>query len=236
LTTFYKVYSFIYFDHIRTNIEGDIMKNDSNTEIVIDPSRAALLLLHWQNDIAAPGGKNSQDMVARLKASRTIEHTQAVLKATREKGMLVVYINAAHRPGYPEMSTKRAPMAKMLAELGVMIKGTWGAGVIDQLKPQDNDIIIDNYSSSGFSATDLDLILRNKGIIDIVLSGIATNMVVESTARDGFNMGYYVYTLEDCCKSITDEMHDWTIKNILSLIGCVIDSRTYINALKAQNL
>jgi nicotinamidase-related amidase len=203
-----------------------------NTEIAIDPRKTALLLLHWQNDMASPSGNTAQDMPERLKAAHTIEYTQAVLEATRKKEMPVVYVNAAHRPGYPEMPAGCAPLSTRLAERGVGIKGTWGAEVIDELKPLGNDIIVDNSSTSGFCYTDLDLILRNKGITDIVLSGVATNFVVESTARDGFNMGYRVFTLEDCCLSLNDEMHNWTITNILSFIGWVIDSNTYIAALQ----
>ena len=58
--------------------------------------------MHWQNDLAAPSGKLAKDMPERLAAAHTIENTQAVLKASREKGMLVIYVNASHRPGYPE--------------------------------------------------------------------------------------------------------------------------------------
>ena len=203
----------------------------NNTEIAIDPRKTALLLLHWQNDIASPAGKNAKDMPERLKAAGIIEHTQAVLDASRKKEMLVVFVNAAHRPGYPEMPVKCSPMSTMLAELGVMIKGTWGAGVIDELKPLDNEIVVDNSSTSGFCYTDLDLILRNKGITDIVLSGLATNFVVESTARDGFNRGYCVHTLEDCCMSLNEEMHNWSITNILPFIGWVINSKTYVDTI-----
>lgn len=208
------------------------MKKNSTTTLTLDPLKTALILLHWQKEIASPEGRNSEGLVERLRASGTIEHTQAVLKASREKGMLVVYVNGVHRPGYPELAARQAPLAKMMIERGLMLQGTRGVEVIAQLKPLESDIVMDNFSTSGFCFTALDLILRNKGITNIVLTGIATNMAVESTARDGFNMGYYVYTLEDCCKSITDEMHDWTIKNILSFIGFVIDSKTYIAALK----
>lgn len=204
----------------------------NNDTLILDPSKTALILLHWQKEIASPEGRNSEGLMERLRVSGTIEHTQAVLKASREKGMLVVYINGVHRPGYPELAARNVPLAKMMIDNGFMLKGTRGVEVIDQLKPVESDIVMDNFSTSGFCFTSLDLFLRNRGITNIVLTGIATNMAVESTARDGFNMGYYVYTLEDCCKSVTDEMHDWTIKNILSFFGFVIDSKSYISALK----
>jgi nicotinamidase-related amidase len=209
-----------------------MMKNNNKSEIIIDPARTALLLLHWQNELATPGGKVADDMPERLAAAHTIEHTQAVLKASREKGMLVIFINSSHRPGYPEMAAKSSLMASHLVEVGAFSRGTWGAEVIEALKPQDDDIVIYNFSTSGFCYTELDLILRNKGITALALTGLATNWVVESTARDGSNRGYFIYTLKDCCLSRNDETHNWSLTNILPGFGMVLDSEAYIAALQ----
>jgi nicotinamidase-related amidase len=199
--------------------------------LVLDPLKTALVLIHWQKEIAAPGGRNSEDMPGRLLAMGTIDRTQAVLSATRKNGMLVVYINGVHRPGYPELAARTVPLAKMLIERGSMQQGTPGVEVIDELEPVESDIVIDNYSPSAFCSTCLDPILRSKGITNIVLTGIATHVAIESTAREGFNLGYTVYTLEDCCTSTTQEIHDWTIKNILAFFGFVIDAESYIAAI-----
>ena len=208
------------------------MEVKNETAVTIDPARTALLMLHWQKDTADPASKISGDMPQRLKAAHTVENTQAVLKVSREKGIPVIYVNANPRPGYPEMNPRYFPLAKHLVESGVLVRGSWGAEVIDPLKPVAGDIIVDNYSSSGFCYTDLNLLLRNKGITDLVLSGIATNWAVESTARDGANHGYFVYTLKDCCISLTEEMHNWTLANILPSLGAVIGSQDYIAALR----
>lgn len=208
------------------------MGQKSDRAITISPPKTALLLLHWQNDLAMPSGKLSRDMPQRLAADHTIDHVQAVLKVSREKGMLVVYVNASHRPGYPEVTLKSSSLSSGIAKVGGLMRGSWGAEVIDQLKPLAEDIIIYNYSSSAFAYTDLDLILRNKEITDLVLTGLVTNWVVESTARDATNRGYNVYTLSDCCQGVTEEMHRWSLSNILSAIGSVIDSRSYITSLR----
>ena len=205
----------------------------NNAVPVIDPLKTALLLLHWQKDIATPEFKHSRNMPERLATAHTIEHTQAVLKASRDNGILVVYVNAAHRPGYPELPANRAPIFQNVAVGGAHIRGSRDAEVIDQLEPIDNEIIILNYNPSGFCYTDLDLILRNKGITDLVLSGLSTNWVVETTARHGACLGYFIYSLEDCCNSHSDEMHNWSMKNILPRLGAVIDSAAYIAALKS---
>ena len=210
------------------------MQHNNEAAITINPARTALLLIHWQNDIAAPGGRIAGNIPERLAAAHTIEYTQAVLKASREKGILVVFINGSHRPGYPEAPARPSPLMTHLIEARSVVRGTWGAKVIDQLKPLDDEIVIDNSSTSGFCYTELDIILRNKGITDIVLSGFATNWAVESTARDGANRGYFIYILKDCCNSLSDEMHNWTLTNILPVLGVVLDSKAYIAALQGQ--
>jgi nicotinamidase-related amidase len=208
------------------------MEVKNEVAATIDPVKTALLMLHWQKDVADPASRIAGDLPQRLKAAHIVENTHAVLKASREKGVVVIYVNANHRPGYPEMGPRRFPMADHLFEAGVLVKGTWGAEVIEPLEPAAGDIIVDNYSSSGFCYTDLDLILHNKGVTDLVLSGIATNWVVESTARDGANHGYFVYTLKDCCAGPSDEMHDWTLTNILPSLGAVLSAADYIAALR----
>jgi nicotinamidase-related amidase len=210
------------------------MKNKKEAAITIDPAKTALLLIHWQNDITGEGGKARRDTLEELAKAHTIEHTQAVLKATREKGMLVVYITGTHRPGYPELPAKNPPLMRHLVEAKAVIRGTWGAEVIDQLKPLEDEIIVHNFSTNGFYGTDLDVILRNKGITDLVISGVATNFSVESTARDGCNRGYFIHILSDCCNSFSAEMHNWTLTNFLPYISAILDSKTYIAALQSR--
>jgi biuret amidohydrolase len=205
--------------------------NTNGTILTIDPPKTALLLLHWQKDIATSEFKHSRNMPERLAEAHTIEHTQEALKASRKNGVLVVYVNAAHRPGYPELPANQAPIFKNVASGGAHIRGSRDAEVIDQLEPVDNEIIVYNYNPSAFCYTDLDLILRNKGITDLVLSGLSTNWAVETTARHGACLGYFIYTLEDCCNSHSDEMHKWPMVNILPRLGAVIDSAAYVAAL-----
>ena len=207
------------------------MEHKGNEAIIINPPNTALLLLHWQNDLVMPSGKLSRDMPQRLAADHTIEHVQAALKVSREKDILVVYVNASHRSGYPEVTPKPSSLTDGITQVGGLMRGSWGAEVIDQLKPMAEDIIIYNYSSSAFAYTELDLILRNKGITNLVLTGLVTNWVVESTARDATNRGYNIYTLSDCCQGVNEEMHKWSLVNILSAIGSVIDSKSYIASL-----
>jgi len=199
----------------------------------IDRTTTALLLLHWQNDLAKPEGKSAMELPERIKAAHTLENTQAVLKASREKGILVAYVRVAFRPGMPELpdAEKHAPLASSIAATKSFVDGTWGGEIIDELKPMESEMIINNYSTSAFCSTPLDLLLRNHGIKTVVISGLVTNFVVESTTRDAFNRGYFVTILEDCVNSWSDEWHTWTLKNILPMLATISNSKAYIDAL-----
>ena len=127
-------------------------------KLTIDPSKTAFMLLHWQNDLVSPEGKFAGPLPKFISEAHNIQDTVAALKDSREKGMMVIYVNLSYRPGYPE------------------------------------------------------LVLRNKGIKNLVLTGMCTNFVVESTAREAMNRCFSAIVLKNCCNSFSREMHDWSIK------------------------
>jgi nicotinamidase-related amidase len=200
-------------------------------QVGIDPRTSALLLLHWQNELVKPGGLVSPAFSGVLTASGTVQQMQDALQASREAGVLVVFVNASHRKGYPEVPPDPAPLAAGLVRSNAFLRGTWGAQVIDELKPQEDEIDIANYSTSAFVYNELDLILRNRGIRTVVLAGLATNWIVESTARDAFNRGYAVWVLEDCCNSPDRDAHDYCVKKTFPMLGVVCRAEDYARAL-----
>ena len=204
---------------------------EGKNELIVDTDRTALLLLHWQNELAHQEGKLSNPIFKIIEEAGTIKNTQQVLEASRNSNMLIIYVNAAHRPGYPEMSANPSPMSENLKMANAFLMGTWGAEAIDELKPMEDELVVINASTSGFVYSDLDLLLRNHGITSVVLTGLATNWVVESTARDAFNRGYCVITLADCCNSPSEEAHNYCLRNTLPVLGSVIDSKSFIKAL-----
>lgn len=199
----------------------------------LDPKTTALLILHWQNELVKPGGLVATPLPGIIASSGTVQRLQSALQASRERGVLVVYVNASHRKGYPEVPRIPAPLAAGLVESNAFIRGTWGVRVIDELEPREDEIEIANYSTSAFIYTELDLILRNRGITTVVLAGLATNWVVESTARDAFNRGYAVWTLADCCHGSSPEAHEYCVKNTLPMLGVVCEAAEYVAALSA---
>ena len=202
--------------------------------VQIDPSKTALLIMDYQNDIVKPGGKfEASGLPARVKAAHNIENTKAVLDACREKGIFIIHVRAAFRPGAPSLPKMSAPQYMALRKSKALLEGTWGAEIIDELKPLPDEPVITKRTTSSFIGTDLDLLLRGREISHLVLTGIATGNVVEGTARDAVDLRYLITVIDDCCNSFTDEWHQWPLKNVLSQYATVIDSKKFIESLTA---
>jgi nicotinamidase-related amidase len=198
----------------------------------IDPSKSAVLILHYQNGLVKPEGKFAFSGTAvQVSKHKCLEKTAKVLKASRKAGMTVIYVNIAYRPGFPELKKPHYPLIESIQERGAFIRGTWDADVPDEIKPEKTDIIVINFDSSAFSHTDLDCILRAKEIRRLFLAGIATNWIVESTSRYGAELGYEITVLEDCCQGFTDELHNFAIQHTLPQYGTIMKSTDFVSAL-----
>ncbi|MDN3354578.1 cysteine hydrolase [Actinomadura sp. DC4] len=102
---------------------------------------------------------------------------------------------------------------KGVVDGNAFVKGSWGAAIIDELAPADGDIVIEGKRGlDTFASTNLDFILRSKGITTIALGGFLTNCCIESTMRSGYENGYRVVTLSDCLAATSVEEHDNALK------------------------
>jgi nicotinamidase-related amidase len=199
----------------------------------VDVSKSAVLVMHTQNDITHPEGKFAYSGIpGQVAKYKTWDKITALLDASRNADMVVIYIKVGLRPGHPELTKKAYPIHAGGRDVGAWTEGTWGAEIVDELEPKTKDIVITNYSPNVFLYTNLDQILRAKEIQCLYLTGTATNFVVEEAARYGAQLGYDITTVEDCCTSFTDEMHEFSIKNILPQFGAVSKSSDIIAALK----
>jgi nicotinamidase-related amidase len=171
----------------------------------IDPGTSALLVLHYQNGLVRHDGIFAfSGTAAQVEKHVCLDKTARVIQASRAAGIAVAYVNIEFRPGFPELKKPTYPLIESIQE----------------------------RNSSAFSHTDLDCILRAKGVESLYLTGIATNWVVESTARYGAELGYDITVLSDCCQGFSDELHDFAIKNTLPYYGSVIESNEYLSLLE----
>ena len=150
----------------------------------LDPTTSALLVLHYQNGLVRHEGVFAfSGTAAQIEKHGCLEKTAVVLTACRKAGVQVIYVNIEFRPGFPELKKPTYPLIESIQERNAFLRGSWDAAIPEELEPEEGDIVVINFDSSAFSHTDLDGILRAKGVRQLFLAGIATNWVVESTTR-----------------------------------------------------
>ncbi len=171
-------------------------------------TESAFLVLHFQNGVAHPDGVWGKYLSPQVQKNGSIENTKRALSAARDNGMLVVYVNIAWRPGYPELPDNTCDLLKEAKDNNECLVGSWGAEVIDELQPAENEIVVINFGSDGFEGTDLDLILRNRRINNIYVTGQCIEHVVATTVKRAVNMGYTATVLKDCTSGFTDQNYD----------------------------
>lgn len=190
-------------------------------------SQSAFLVLHFQNGVAHPNGVWGKNLHAQVQKNNSIENTRLAIQRARGRGMQVIYVNIAYRRDAPELPGKTCGLYKDAKIQNACEIGSWGAAVLDELAPVQGDIEIINYTSDGFEGTELDLILRTKGITQLYFTGQCVEHVVATTFKRAVNKGYEATLLTDCTSGFTDQNYD-AMMNILPLYGELISSQQFL--------
>lgn len=211
-----------------------------------DPAQSALIVVDMQNAYATKGGYLDLAGFDVSTTAPVIEKIQTAVAAAREAGMLIIWFQngwdeqyvEAGGPGSPNWHKSNAlkTMRKRPELQGKLLaKGGWDYQLVDELVPQDGDIVLPKSRYSGFFNTPLDSILRSRGIRHLVFTGIATNVCVESTLRDGFFLEYFGVVLEDATHQAGPAFaQQAALFNIETFFGWVSDVGTFCNALSPQ--
>jgi len=137
----------------------------------------------------------------------------------RGKGLLVVHVGVAFRPGHPEIGPG-APLFQGIKQANALLESSWGADFHPGVKPAQGEIVVIKRGVSALAGTDLNARLHSKGINTLVLTGIATNFVIEGTARHAVDEGYQVVVLTDCCASFNEQMHTCSLQILSQPRSC----------------
>ncbi|WP_394560198.1 cysteine hydrolase family protein [Aquipseudomonas alcaligenes] len=196
----------------------------------------ALIVIDMQRDFCAPGGYADQAGLDIGLLRAPIPAIQALLDAARGRGLLVLHTREGHRPDLsdlPEPKRRRAENAG--APIGsqgplgkLLVRGEYGHDLIDELQPLPGEPVIDKPGYSAFAATDLELLLRNRGITDLIICGVTTEVCVSSTLRSAVDLGYACTLVSDACGSGYPELHAAALAMVDvegGLFGRVCDSR-----------
>ncbi len=174
----------------------------------LKPSETAIIVVDMQNAYATPGGYLDIAGFDVSGAPSAISGTKRVLEAARAAGVTVIFFQNGWDKDYVEAGTQGSPnwhksnaLKTMRArpELAgtLLAKGTWDYAIVDALTPRTGDIVIPKTRYSGFFNTNIDSVLRARGIRTLVFTGVATNVCVESSLRDAFHLEYFAVVLED---------------------------------------
>lgn len=211
--------------------------------ISFDPSRSALIVVDMQNAFATEGGMFDLAGHDISGAAHVIARHKRLLPAMRAAGVLVVYLQMSFKPDLSDAGGVDSPayhkelalrMMRERPELAgkLLIDGSWDAQIVDGLEPQEGDIVIRKSRYNGFTGTDLDAILKARGIRHLLFSGIATNICVESTARNAFFNEYWPILIEDAMNHAgPDFTRQATLWNFENVLGWVSDSASVLDAL-----
>jgi ureidoacrylate peracid hydrolase len=175
-------------------------------EAMMDPEKTALVLIEYQNDFTSEGGTLHQAVKPVMDSSNMLANTVETVAKARKLGATIVYAPITFTDDYHELSPTPYGILKGVVDSKSFRKGSWGAEMVDVLKPRPEDIVVEGKRGlCGFASTNLDFVLRSRGITNIALGGFLTNCCVESTMRTGYEKGYNVVTLTDCTATVGEE-------------------------------
>jgi ureidoacrylate peracid hydrolase len=201
--------------------------------IAVDAARSALIVVDVQNAYASPGGYLDHAGFDISGAAPAIENILRAIAAARAAGMLVVFFQNGWDPDYKEAGGPGSPnwhksnalktmRARPELQGKLLARGGWDYALVDALQPRPEDIVLPKPRYSAFFNTGLDSMLRARDIRTLVFTGIATNVCVESTLRDGFFLEYFGVVLDDATHHAgPDFVREASLFNIEKFFGWV---------------
>jgi len=196
-----------------------------------DPKNAALVVVDMQNDYISPQGsaaKRGEDCSAAMamvpKLSQLIEEARCV-------GLTIVYVRTTHSEWTDTPSWIFRTSQK--SGLSTCREGTWGAEFYQGIAPLPSERVVVKHRYSAFINTDLNTVLRARNIQSVLVCGVATNVCVETTARDAYMFDYYVTMIEDCSAAYDAKLHMATLENMRRHFGLVATSGEIIDGWKS---
>ena len=222
--------------------------------LALDPGKTAVIVVDMQNDFGAEGGMFARAGISIADIAAVVDPIAQVLDAARRTGMIVIYLTMQFEPDLSDAGARDAPNFLKHRPLGIgqvvaapdgresrtLVRGTWGTEILPELAPEEGDLVVAKHRYSGFFETELDAILRRRGIDSLVFTGCTTSVCVDSTLRDAFYRDYRCLLLRDCTgepigSDLARSNHEASLLVIETLFGWVSDSRALLRALQPDD-
>ena len=210
----------------------------------LDPATTALLIIDMQRDFLEPNGfgellGNDVSLLARVVAPLA-----AVLAAARTHDLLIVHTREGHRADLSDCPPSKLARGRLEVGIGspgpkgrILVRGEYGHDIVNELAPDVGEIVLDKPGKGSFYATDLELILRNRGVTSLIVTGVTTEVCVHTTVREANDRGFECLVLEDCVGSYFPEFHEAGLKMIAAqggIFGWVAHSTDLLAALAGE--
>ncbi len=211
-------------------------------EFTLNPHQAAFLIIDMQRDFLEPGGFGDAlgNDVSLLRSA--IAPIGGVLAACRTAGMLVIHTREGHRPDLSDLPGAKHRRGRFATRIGddgpmgrILVRGEAGHGIIEELAPTADEPVIDKPGKGAFYATDLEAILRGRGVTQLIVAGVTTEVCVHTTVREANDRGFECLVLEDGTASYFPEFHKTALAMVCAqdgIFGWVAPSALVINALQ----
>ncbi len=198
------------------------------------PGKTALLIIDMQNDFVSEKGYlglKGQDLSM---VRDTVPAVKGLLDYFRKNKMQVIYTQTAHFR-YTNTENWVSRTAQKSLDPSICIPGTWGAEIIDELKPLENEAVVVKHRYDAFLDTDLHVILRAGGVENLIIVGTQTNLCVDTTARTSYMMDYVTVLADDCISTPETDFHRPMLDNFQKNFGYVMTSSEIMSKIDSGN-
>jgi nicotinamidase-related amidase len=201
----------------------------------LEPGATAFVVVELQNDLAHPslvGSKGLSGKLAEAVQKRgVLPRLAGLLERARTASVPVLYATKERHPSVPQPAHGR--IYRVAGGEPKLVHGTWGAQVVDEVAPQDGDILLPRFTSIDPShGSEIWPVLARLRAETLIVAGISTTMAVEGLVRAAANRGFRVVVVEDCCASFPEEWHRFSADNVLPLIADVVPAAEVAAALE----
>jgi biuret amidohydrolase len=179
--------------------------------------RAAVLAIHWHQALRTGQSMLTRAFLAAV-AGGLLDRVSGLLQCARDVGSPVIYVRVCN----PRDMVTNNPIYWLAAQTGRLGCGSPDVQVLPEIAPGPRDLLVEHHRMSAFTGSDLDIVLTERGIRTLVLTGAATNVAVESTARDAADRGYRVVIAEDCCAAATTAAHEAALDSLALIVSRIV--------------